>query len=95
MYGTKADRLKPKLSDATIAEHFSNVVKQYPDKVAIKTPQETLTYEDLDDRSNAFALALQRSFGVRPGDRVAMSLGTSVPHIVVSARRSASESQRC
>lgn len=67
------------------------MVKRYSEKVAVKTPQETLTYKDLDLRSNAFALALQRSFGVKAGDRVAMSLGTSIPHIVVSVRGSASD----
>ena len=67
----------------TIGRHFAGIVKRFPDRLAIKSGDQRLTYRQLDEESDAVALALQ-SQGIRSGDRVATSLGISVAHVLVS-----------
>ncbi len=77
---------QPPLLRQTIPAHFASIVSEHGDRPAViwRTPtpagggtaaaETTYTYAALDARSNALAHGL-RSLGVRPGDRVAVSLG--------------------
>ena len=66
----------------TIGERFSEIVARFPDRLAVKTDKQRLTYSQLDAASDAVALAL-RQLGVKQGDRVATTLGMSVAHLLV------------
>ncbi|KAI0886196.1 acetyl-CoA synthetase-like protein [Annulohypoxylon maeteangense] len=90
---------EPPLITVTIPEHFRSIVSQHGDKPAarFRLPQPsqspdplspepgsiTLTYEALDNQSNALAHSL-RSQGVKKGDRVALSLGNVAEHVVAT-----------
>ncbi|EPE35042.1 Acetyl-CoA synthetase-like protein [Glarea lozoyensis ATCC 20868] len=70
----------PALLTQTIPEHFSSIVKEHGDRLAIisraQGPIGRLTYRELDERSTALAYGL-RERGVQKGDRVAVSLGNN------------------
>jgi len=80
---TQLTTLQPALLDDTIGGHFADIVKRYPDRPAVKSGAHRLTYKELDEQSDAVALAL-RKVGVKAGDRVATTLGISIPHMLVS-----------
>lgn len=69
----------PALSEQTIPQHFAGIVSQYGDRNAVisRHQQGILTYDGLDQQSNALARGLQ-SLGVKKGDRVAVSLGNNL-----------------
>src|SRR5258708_20143776 len=50
--------------------------QKMPDALAVKGPDTSLTYDELDDLANRFAHALAE-LGVRRGDRVGIWLGKS------------------
>ncbi|KAH6674925.1 acyl-CoA synthetase/AMP-acid ligase-like protein II [Halenospora varia] len=70
----------PPLLTQTIPQHFSSIVKEHGDRLALisraQGPIGRLTYRDLDERSNILARGL-REKGVKKGDRVAVSLGNN------------------
>ncbi|KXT09614.1 hypothetical protein AC579_7649 [Pseudocercospora musae] len=70
---------EPPLLEQTVPEHFASIVSQYGDRPAVSArhQQTTLTYDELDQRSNALARGLQ-SIGVKKGDRVSVSLGNNI-----------------
>ncbi|WP_282796711.1 amino acid adenylation domain-containing protein [Streptomyces sp. CC224B] len=66
----------PARGDAVVApihELFRKVVAAQPDAPALSDPDRTLTYGELDTRSDAVAAALH-GHGVAPGDRVGVCL---------------------
>jgi amino acid adenylation domain-containing protein len=68
--------------DATITGLFAAQAAAAPEQIALVKGDETLTYAELDDRSEALANALRRH-GVQPGDHVAL-LADKVPQMVVA-----------
>lgn len=65
-------------------EHLGHLidapVKLHPDRVALIGARTTITYAQLDERSDRVAAALVRR-GVRPGDRVALLWGNHVEYV--------------
>ncbi|MFD3617472.1 amino acid adenylation domain-containing protein [Streptomyces sp. NPDC058676] len=55
----------------TLTELFHNVVERFPDRVAVTTSQDQLTYRQLNARADALAHKLTH-LGVRPGTVVAL-----------------------
>lgn len=53
---------------------FQSAVERFPDHAALECFGQSMTYADLDRESDALAAALQRQYGVRKGDRVAVML---------------------
>ncbi|KAI9368983.1 hypothetical protein BJX61DRAFT_546029, partial [Aspergillus egyptiacus] len=76
---------EPPLFETTIGEHFATIVNSYGDRTAVisKHQKDRLTYLGLDAKSNALARGLE-SVGVRKGDRVAVMLGNSMEHAIVT-----------
>lgn len=75
--------LQPALLEKTIGRHFADIVKRYPDRPALKSGTQQLTYKELDEQSDAVASAL-RKLRIKAGDRVATTLGISIAHLLVS-----------
>ncbi len=55
---------------ATIISLFAEAVSRYPEKIALRYGEKTLTYEELDRLSSGLAAGLRLNGGVRTGDRV-------------------------
>ncbi|KAI0019966.1 hypothetical protein F4780DRAFT_779893 [Xylariomycetidae sp. FL0641] len=86
---------EPPLLPHTIPEHFAEIVAEHGDRPAViarapttstteRPRTTTLTYADLDALSNRLARALRGRLDVRPGDRVAVSLGSTAEHVALS-----------
>ncbi|WKX71552.1 amino acid adenylation domain-containing protein [Streptomyces sp. XD-27] len=74
----------PARGDAVVApvhELFRKVVAAQPDATALSDPDHTLSYAELDARSDAVAGAL-RGRGVAPGDRVGVCLDRATDLVV-------------
>ena len=59
---------------SSVLEKFEAAMKGYADKPAFRCFGQTLTFADTDRLSRNFAAYLQREFGVRKGDRIAVML---------------------
>ena len=57
--------------DATVVQLFEDQVKQTPEKIAVFSHEQQLTYQELNKRANALAYKL-RDLGVGPDDYVAI-----------------------
>jgi acyl-CoA synthetase (AMP-forming)/AMP-acid ligase II len=57
----------------SIVEAFARHAERAPDRLCLRFEGEELTYRGLRDRVDSFAAAL-RTWGLRPGDRVALFL---------------------
>lgn len=60
---------------------LTNTASQYPDKEAVNFKGNSLTYSDLEKKSNQLAAALSQS-GVKTGDRVGIMLNKSIEAII-------------
>lgn len=60
---------------------LAETAQLFPDKVAIRFKQESLTYRELDTQANQVAHAL-RAQNVQPGDRVGLAVDRSLPLVV-------------
>ncbi|MCJ1443326.1 MAG: hypothetical protein MMC23_003824 [Stictis urceolatum] len=85
---TRAYRAGPKeppLIEQTIPEHFDGIVRQYGNRPAVIShhQNQTVTYRELQEKSNAIAHGLQ-SIGVKKGDRVAVSMGNCMEFAIVT-----------
>ena len=69
--------------DQTIPAVFAAMARLHPDAVAIGAGDTRLDYRGLQQQAACFAGALVAA-GVRPGDRVALALGRSIPMVVAS-----------
>lgn len=69
---------------ATVAGLFRHAVAHHPDNLAVATPDERLTYLELDERSTALAARLVR-LGVGKGSRVGTLLPNGVAWVVAWA----------
>lgn len=70
--------------EQTIHAHFEGVVERFPDKIAVKTPDWSLTYQHLNKRANQIAHALINAFGPEPA-QVGFMLpndGSAIPTIL-------------
>ncbi|WP_084624102.1 non-ribosomal peptide synthetase [Oceanospirillum beijerinckii] len=69
------------LSTASVAEIFANQVAAYPEREAVGDGQRSLSYAELDQRSDLLA---QRclTVGLTPGDTLALALSRSVDQVV-------------
>lgn len=65
----------------TVLDHFRHQVSQHPDAPALIDSRRTLTYAELDNRSDAVADFLTRR-GVKPGDLVPLLAGRSPEFII-------------
>ncbi|SMQ49135.1 unnamed protein product [Zymoseptoria tritici ST99CH_3D7] len=76
---------EPPLFEGTVPEHFASIVSQHGDRTAVisRHQQTQLTYEELDQKSNALARGLQ-DIGVKKGDRVSVSLGNNIEFAVAT-----------
>ncbi|KAJ9610089.1 hypothetical protein H2204_015492 [Knufia peltigerae] len=70
------------LIQGTVGERFIETVKRYPDRTAIQTASDQVTYKQLDELSDALAATLV-DLGVNKSDRVAVSLGHCVEYAVI------------
>jgi long-chain acyl-CoA synthetase len=68
------------LETLRVADVVRGHARSRPDVIAIRCGPRSLTYAELDDRSNRLAQALLEA-GVQPGDRVA-HLDRTAPEIV-------------
>ena len=59
--------------EKTVLDFFNKSVEQYPEKVAVRCNEQTLSYKQLDERSNQIAHYLINA-GVGAGNKVAMLL---------------------
>lgn len=60
---------------------FSNIVNEYPEKIALKFGDKCLTYRELDRHSSSLANILDKQ-GVRNGDRVGIYLDKGIDFII-------------
>src|SRR6185437_5261112 len=67
--------------DSLIHHMLESSVRRFPDKEALVSGVERLTYKDVQQRVSALARAL-RSAGVKRGDRVGILLEPSVPQVI-------------
>ncbi|KAK4623583.1 Acyl-CoA ligase SID4 [Fulvia fulva] len=76
---------EPPLFEQTVPEHFAGIVSKYGDRPAVITrhPRASLTYSQLDEKSNALARGLQ-GIGVKKGDRVSVSLGNNLEFAIAT-----------
>ena len=67
----------------TIAQRFEQQVRRYPDRLAIKYNNRTLTYDELNSRANRVAHAILKH-GCRAQAPIALVCGTALSTIVTS-----------
>ena len=68
--------------EQTIAAEFRSVADAHPDRPALMTASETLTYAELDERTDRVAIGL-RGLGLEPGERVLMQFTNTGWAVVV------------
>jgi len=68
----------------SIPERFEKIMRQFPDRVAVKTLTEVLTYRELDDASTRLAMKIlgRRGYSAEP---IGVMAGTVILSRVVSA----------
>jgi len=64
-----------------IHRFLMDTVAEHPDHVAISFNEIQMSYQELNERVNRFALALQKA-GVEKGDRIAFLLVNSPPYVI-------------
>jgi len=67
--------------NATIPDLFAQIAVEHAESLAILEGSESITYRELDQRSNRLAAHLRRS-GVESGDRVGLALDRSIAMVV-------------
>lgn len=60
---------------------FEHHVSKNPNAIAVEHLEDTITYQELDDRANALASHL-RAMGIRPGARVCLLVQRSISMVV-------------
>ncbi len=75
------DTITPYPREKCIHELFEEQVAQTPDSIAVVCGEEHLTYQELNRRANQLARNLQ-NMGVKPGDRVGISMERSLEMII-------------
>lgn len=67
----------------TIHELFEEIVKKYPNNIAVKFENETITYRELNEKANSLARTL-RKLGVRRQDIIAVIMYKSINTIIAT-----------
>lgn len=82
-YGAEGDRYRAagEWTDKTIVDAFRIHVVRRPMALAIATVEGALTYQELDQRSDAVALGLVDA-GLQPGDRVIFQMGNELETVI-------------
>jgi non-ribosomal peptide synthetase component E (peptide arylation enzyme) len=70
------ERYADVLGDLTIAQEFQRTADAHADRLALVTPDEEISYAELDRRSDRVAIGL-RDLGLEPGERVLMQFTNS------------------
>ena len=66
----------------TIIDLFKEKVQQFPDHIAVKYKNKTLSYQALDEQSNQIAHFLQAEYDIKPDDLIGMLLDRSEMMII-------------
>ena len=69
--------------DQTIIDLFEERVKMHPDHIALRCSKQTVSYRQLNERSNKMAAYLVRQYGVKKGDLIGVLL-TREEHLLVT-----------
>jgi 2,3-dihydroxybenzoate-AMP ligase len=67
--------------DQTLSQEFHRTALKYPDRTAVITPQASLTYRELDERSDLVAAGLLNR-GLENGDRVLFQVTNSTETLI-------------
>lgn len=62
---------------SSIKEFFNHTVAKYGNKEALFLENHSITYKELDEKSDRLIAALQSKYGIKKGDRIATLLGNS------------------
>src|SRR3712207_1979177 len=79
--GSRGDRRVRATRPTSVAEAFALNARRAPEKPCLRFEAEDWSYGRLLDRAGAFAAAL-RTWGLEPGDRVALFLGNHPDFLV-------------
>lgn len=79
--GEPAPNALPYPREKALTTLLSETANRFPNKVAIRFKQESMTFSQLDIQANQVAHAL-RAQGVRHGDRVGLAVDRSLPMVV-------------
>jgi acyl-CoA synthetase (AMP-forming)/AMP-acid ligase II len=74
--------LDPAVGVRNLVDVWSECVRRFPRKAAVRAPGVELAYAQVDGRARALAAALASRFGVRPGDRVAVLMQNRPEYLV-------------
>ena len=64
--------------EQSIPERFEQMVRLYPDRIAVKTKDHALTYDELNKAANRVAHAILSQYGKR-GEPIALLLENDAP----------------
>lgn len=67
----------------SVKEFFKNTVSKYGDKEALFLEGHSITYKELDEKSDRLIASLQSKYGIKKGDRVATILGNSFEFAII------------
>ncbi len=68
---------------ATVLDVVARACRDYPERPAFTSFGRTLSYAELDQLADAFAVYLQRNTDLKPGDRIAVQLPNLIQYPVV------------
>ncbi len=68
--------------DKNVMQVFRDVVRQHADRIALSGAEEQLTYEELDQRTDALASALISQHQLKKGERVAVLADRSIQTVL-------------
>ncbi len=72
----------PLPEELLIHRMFGRTAARYPDAIAVESDGVLYSYRDLDLRTNLLAHQLVRSYGIRPGQRVVVSLPPGASYVI-------------
>jgi long-chain acyl-CoA synthetase len=77
-------RIDPVLEHPSLVAAFRDALKRSPETALITYFDRTFTVAEIDEKSDAFAVALSEQFGIDPGDRIAAFM-QNMPQFVITA----------
>jgi non-ribosomal peptide synthetase component E (peptide arylation enzyme) len=79
----KRSSMQVPLLAETVGQKFAAIVRRFGNRVAIRASSRQVSYQELDELSDALATGLA-DLGIQASDRVAVSLGNDIEYGVVS-----------